>query len=247
MCLEEKICTFENGIKIAQSSNCFGFGIDAVLLSSFVKARKSDTVVDFGTGNAVIPLLLNGAGKGKSYLALEIQDESIALANKSIELNNAQDKIKVIKADMKHAVSLLGHNFAEVVVTNPPYYAVDSGVNNDNSKLSIARHEVLCNLDDIVKNALGILKGNGSFFMIHRSNRLGEIINTISKYNGQVKRLCFIYPSIDKESNLVLIEARPFAKSDLIVEPPIIVYQKNDKNQNVYTEQVEQLRRSMLL
>ena len=238
------ICTLDNGLKVIQSEEGFGFGIDAVLLSYFAKAKSKDRVVDLGTGNGIIPLLMANKGKGGSFTALEIQESSASMAEENVRLNSMEGLISVVKGDIKEAVKLFGHNYADVVVSNPPYFSSSEGEPNPNDALSISRHEVLCCLDDVVKNALGILKGNGTFFMIHRPSRLGDIFESVRKNRGEVKSLLMVYPKEGKDANLVLLEIKPFARPGLKVMGPLYVY--NNKKTKEYSETMEQIRHNMI-
>ena len=236
------ICTLDNGIRLEQDKKGFGYGIDAIVLSYFARAKKGDLVVDLGTGNAVVPLLMEHCHKGSSFIGIEIQTEAVDNALKSVELNNRQDKVKVLQCNIKDSVSTLGYNLADVVVSNPPYFAVKSGSANYRDSLSFARHEVLCTLEDVIRNALGILKCNGVFYMVHRPDRLQEIFVLSQKYKAQVKRIRLVYPSSDSNANIVLVEIRPNARQGLIIEPPLIVYDKESR----YTQSMEDIRTVML-
>lgn len=239
-------CSVGKGVKVLQDESAFKFGIDALLLANFTKAKRTDTVIDLGTGNGIIPLLLYANKKGHIFKALEIQDSAVELAEESVRLSGASNAISVIKGDIKDCKSIFGANYADVVVSNPPYYDCLSGCGNICRELEIARHEVLCSLDDVISSALSVLKGNGAFYMIHRAERLQEIFCICSKYRSAVKRMQLVYPSADKEANLVLVEIRPFAKNGIRIESPLIVYQKDQNSKNIYTIDVEQIRQSML-
>ncbi len=232
---QERIDDLEcKGYKIIQDQKRFCFGIDAVLLSGFAKVRKGDKAVDLGTGTGIIPLLLHAKTEGKSYVALEIQEESADMARRSVMLNDLTDDIKVITGDIKDASSLLGTSSFNVVTCNPPYMIGQHGIQNEVDALTIARHEILCNFDDVAREASRLLKVKGRFYLIHRPFRLPELFETLKKYHLEPKTMRLVYPFVDKEPNMVLIECIKGAKERLNVEKPLIVYDAPGK----YTDEI---------
>ncbi len=223
-----------NGYKIIQNKDKFCFGMDAVLLSEFTKVKGGEDVLDLGTGTGVIPILLEAKTKGRHFTGLEIQAESADMAIRSVELNNLQDKIDIVCGDIKEASHFFGKGKYDVVTSNPPYMNDLHGLKNPEEQKAIARHEVKCTLDDVVREAAAVLKPSGRFCMVHRPHRLVEIINTFSKYKLEPKRLRLVYPYIDREANMVLIEGVRGGKSMIKVEKPLIVYEENGS----YTEEV---------
>ena len=229
--------TLFNGLQILQDSECFMYGIDAVLLADFASPliHKNDSVIDLGCGNGIIPLLLSKMTAATSITGLEIQAGSADLANQSVRLNQLENRIKIENADLKNVSSIFNKHSFNVVCTNPPYMLATQGKCNPNEAKSIARHEVLCNLEDVICSAEYLLATHGKFFMIHRPSRLPEILSLLLKYGMEPKRLRLIHPSSDKNANLVLVEARKNAGSELKVEPPLFVYSQK----NVYSDEVQ--------
>lgn len=223
-----------NGYKIIQNPEKFCFGMDAVLLSSFAEIRKGESCVDLGTGTGIIPILMEAKYGGESYTALEIQPESADMARRSVEYNNLQDKISIIDGDIKEASALLGKAKFDVVTSNPPYMNDNHGLKNPDLPKAIARHEVLCTLEDVVREAKNLLKPGGRFYMVHRPHRLIEIITSLKANGMEPKRMRMVHPYAAKEANMVLIESVRGGKSMLKMEAPIIVY----KEVNVYTDEI---------
>ena len=225
------------GYKIIQNTKKFCFGIDAVLLSGFAKAKKGDKVVDLGTGTGILPILMEAKTDAESFVAIDIQPESVEMANRSVMMNNQQDKIKIIEGDIKTASSDLGAGMYDVVTSNPPYMTNSHGLVNPDEAKAIARHELKCNLEDVVREASKLLKVGGKFYMVHRPFRLIEIINMCTKYKLEPKRIRFVHPYVDKEPNMVLIEAAKGGKSMVKIEKPLVVY----KDVNVYTDEIHEI------
>ncbi len=223
-----------NHYKIIQNPEKFCFGMDAVLLSGFAKVKEGESVLDLGTGTAIIPILLEAKTKGEKFVGLEIQEESADMARRSVMLNHLEDKISIITGDIKEANHLFKPASFDVITSNPPYMDHHHGLVNPNMPKAIARHELLCNLDDVVGQASKLLKPNGRFYMVHRPFRLTDIILTMKKYNLEPKRMKLVYPYIDKEPNMVLIEGLRGGKPMIKVDPPLIVY----KEPNVYTQEI---------
>jgi tRNA1Val (adenine37-N6)-methyltransferase len=213
------------GYQIIQQPKGFCFGIDAVLLSDFAKVKEGEEVLDLGCGTGILPLLLAGKTKGKHFTGLEIQEDSICMAKRSVQLNQLQERISIIHGDIKEARHILEPAFFDVIITNPPYMLPNQGFKNQNNQKTIARHEILCTIDDILKASMELLLDRrGRFYMIHRPLRLGEIITKMSQYKIEVKRLQFVHPDLDKEPTMALIEGLRGGKVGLIVEPPLVMY-----------------------
>jgi tRNA1Val (adenine37-N6)-methyltransferase len=223
-----------NGYRIIQNPEKFCFGMDAVLLSGFARVKDGARVLDMGTGTGIIPILLE-AKTGASHLTgLEIQEESADMARRSVKLNGIGDKVDIVTGDIKEADKIFDLASFDVITCNPPYMIGQHGLTNPDAPKAIARHEVLCTLDDVVRNAARLLKPGGSFFMVHRPFRLAEIINVMTDYKLEPKRMQLVYPYIDKEPNMVLIEGCRGGKPRMTVEKPLIVY----KEQGVYTDEI---------
>lgn len=223
-----------NGYKIIQNPKKFCFGMDAVLLSGFAKVLPGEHLVDLGTGTGIIPILLEAKSKGELFTGLEIQEKSADMARRSISLNNIDDKVKIIIGDIKESSNIFKKNSIDVVTSNPPYMTAKHGLTNNDESKSIARHEILCTLRDLIRETSLILKPGGRFYIVHRPFRLVEILNTLSEYKLEPKRMRMVHPFIDKEPNMVLIECIKGGKSMLKVEAPLVVY----KEINVYTDEI---------
>lgn len=222
------------GYRIIQNPKNFCFGIDAVLLSAFAQIKKDEVALDLGTGSGIIPILLAAKTKGTHFTGLEIQSESADMAKRSIYLNELEDKVSIVEGDIKEAKTLFKGNQFDVVTSNPPYMNTNHGLVSQETPVAIARHELLCTLDDVVKAASDCLRVGGRFYMVHRPHRLVEIITTCTKYKLEPKRLRMVQPYEGKEPNMVLIECAKCGGSMIKVEPPLIVY----KDKNIYTQEL---------
>ena len=214
-----------NGYKIIQNPQKFCFGMDAVLLSGFARARKGDVVLDMGTGTGIIPILMEAKTEAAHLTGLEVQEESADMARRSVSLNGLSDKIDIVTGDIKEADKYFASASFDVITCNPPYMIGQHGIANPDAPKAIARHEILCTLEDVVKQAAKLLKPGGNFYMVHRPFRLAEIITLMVQYKLEPKRMQLVYPYVDKEPNMVLIEGCRGGKSRMTVEKPLIVYQ----------------------
>ena len=215
-----------NGYQIIQNPEKFCFGMDAVLLSGFAGAKKGDMVLDMGTGTGIIPILMEAKTEAGHLTGLEIQEESADMARRSVALNGLSEKIDIVTGDIKEAGRIFRSASFDVITCNPPYMIGRHGLTNPDAPKAIARHEVLCTLEDVASQAAKLLKPGGHFFMVHRPFRLAEIITTLVKYKLEPKRMQLVYPFVDKEPNMVLIEAVRGGKSRMTVEKPLIVYKE---------------------
>ncbi len=223
-----------NGYQIIQNVKKFCFGMDAVLLSGFAKVKPGENVLDLGTGTGIIPILLEAKTEGNHFTGLEIQEESADMAGRSVALNRLLDKINIVTGDIKEASKIFGAASFDVVTSNPPYMNDNHGITNPELPKAIARHEILCTLEDVIREAARVLRPGGRFYMVHRPFRLVEIINTLSAYKLEPKRMKFVHPFQDKEPNMVLIESIKGGGSMIKVEAPLVVY----KEPNVYTDEI---------
>lgn len=223
-----------NGLKIIQKTDGFCFGMDAVLLSGFANVKRGENVLDMGTGTGIIPLLLSAKTEGKHFTALEIQEKIAKMAARSVAMNHLEDKIEIVNGDIKEASRIFGAASFDVVTTNPPYMNDAHGLKNPTEVKAISRHEVLCTLEDVVREGAKVLKSGGRMYMVHRPHRLIEIITAMKQYKMEPKRMCMVHPFKDKEANMVLIEAVKGGGSWLKMEAPIIVY----KEPGVYTDEI---------
>mgnify|MGYP000168780536 CR=1 FL=1 len=199
--------------------------MDAVLLTGFAHARERDTMLDLGTGTGIIPLLMEAKYHCSHLTGLEIQEESADMARRSVALNDLQDRIDIVTGDIKEADQIFPAASFDCITCNPPYMIGQHGLTNPEEPKAIARHEVLCTLEDVVSRTAKLLKPGGHFYMVHRPFRLAEIMTMLVKYKLEPKRMQLVYPYIDKEPNMVLIEAVRGGRSRMTVEKPLIVYQ----------------------
>ena len=222
-------------LKIIQNSQGFCFGIDAILLSDFAKdMKKSELVVDLCTGTGVIPILLAGKTEAKKIIGVEIQEECADMAKRSVALNNLENRVEIINVDLKLLKNVIPSATVDVVTVNPPYMKKGTGVINEKNAIIISKHEVSCTLEDVIKEAARLLKFNGEFYMIHKSERIADVFCTMRKYKIEPKRVRFVYPQVDKPSNLVLVEGTRSGKEFLKHEKPLIVYKENKE----YTDEI---------
>ena len=241
-----------NGYGIIQSESNFRFGMDAVLLSGFARVKRSETAVDLGTGTGIIPILLEAKTEGSAFYGLEIQPEMAEMAGRSVLLNGLENKVHIINGDICELLNrdnreseeagdiselkrLLGR--VNVVTSNPPYMKAQHGLQNPEDAKAIARHEVKCSLSDVCEAASRLLCHGGRFYMVHRPLRLPEIITEMKRFNLEPKRIKPVYPFIDKEANMILIEAVKNASPECRFEKPIIVYKEPGK----YTDEIYDL------
>ena len=223
-----------NNYKIIQNTKKFCFGMDAVLLSGFAKVLPGERVLDLGTGTGIIPILLEAKTEGKHFTGLEIQEDSADMARRSVALNGLEHKIDIVIGDIKGASAYFGLASFDVITSNPPYMNHGHGLVNPGDAKAIARHEILCTLEDVIGEASRLLKTNGRFYLVHRPFRLVEIINKLTAYKLEPKRMKLVHPYVDKEPNMVLIECVKGGKAMLKVEAPLIVY----KEPGVYTDEI---------
>ncbi len=218
-----------NGLKIIQDPERFCFGMDAVLLSGFANAKEGDRVLDLGTGTGIIPILMSAKTKARELIGLEIQEESADMARRSVRLNDLEDKVKIVQGDIKEAGQIFDAASFDVVTSNPPYMINSHGLQNPDAPKAIARHEVCCSLEDVVAAAAKCLKSGGKFYMVHRPFRLAEIMVVMHEYKLEPKRMQLVYPFVDKEPSMVLIEGARGGKSRITVEKPLIIYEAPGK------------------
>ncbi|MCC8030079.1 MAG: tRNA1(Val) (adenine(37)-N6)-methyltransferase [Lachnospiraceae bacterium] len=223
-----------NGYRIIQNPQKFCFGMDAVLLSGFAEVKRGAVCLDLGCGNGIIPLLLSAKTEGRQFTGLEIQPYSADLARRSVALNHLEDKIQIVEGDIRNASNLFGASSFDVVTANPPYMTGSHGLTNRDEEKTIARHEVLCTLEDVVRESAALLVPGGHFFMVHRPFRLAEIISLMVRYRVEPKRLRLVYPYADREPNMVLVGGTRGARPRMTVEKPLIVY----REPGVYTDEI---------
>jgi tRNA1(Val) A37 N6-methylase TrmN6 len=225
-------------LRIIQSPSVFAFSLDAVLLANFAYMPiQKGNIVDLCTGNGVIPLLLSKRTKGH-IIGIEIQKRIYSMAKRSVEYNHLEKQIDIIHGDIKDAPNQLGYSKYDVVTCNPPYFPTPSAEEiNKNEHLAIARHEIYCTLEDVIRVSSQLLKQGGKAAFVHRPGRLLDIVTLMRQYRLEPKRLRFVYPKLGKEANTILIEGIKDGSPDLKVLPPLIVY--NDNNE--YTEETKRI------
>lgn len=223
-----------NGYFLIQNPEKFCFGMDAVLLSGFAKVKPKERAIDLGTGTGIIPILLEAKTKGEHFTGLEIQPESADMARRSVVLNGLEEKIEIVEGDIKQASTLFGASSFHVVTSNPPYMTAQHGLTNEAEAKTIARHEVLCSLEDVIRESSRLLMPGGRMYMVHRPFRLAEIISLMVQYKVEPKRMQLVHPYADKEPNMVLIEGLRGGKPRMTVERPLVVYQEPGK----YTDEI---------
>lgn len=223
-----------NGYRIIQKKGGFCFGMDAVLLSGFARVREGGAALDLGTGTGIIPILLEAKTEGRYFAGLEIQEEFAEMAARSVRLNGLEGRVEIVRGDLREASRIFGRASFDVVTSNPPYMNDSHGLKNPELPKAIARHEVLCTLEDVCREAAALLKPGGSFFMVHRPHRLAEIISTLKAHKLEPKRMKLVHPFVDRDANMVLLEAVRGGRSMMKVEAPVIVY----REPGVYSEEI---------
>lgn len=226
-----------NGLRIIQKSKTFRFGVDAVLLSDFANVKKNYRVMDLCTGTGIVPLLLLGKYNPSFIAGVEIQQGMAEMASRSVQLNEVDEKIKIYQEDLKNTEFLKSIGRFDVVTVNPPYKLANTGIVNPSDKMAIARHEVMCNLEDVIAASRTLLKDNGRLFMVHRPERLADILELMRKYKIEPKRIRMVYPNTKKAANIVLVEGQRDGGIFLKWEPPLFVY--NDEGE--YSEEINKI------
>ena len=217
------------GLKIIQKRNGFKFGVDAVLLSDFAIIKNKDKIVDLCTGTGIIPFLLIGKYNPSEIVGVEIQQEMVDISNRSAELNSVCEKVRFVNIDLKNQNDIKALGRFDVVTVNPPYKLNNSGIINPSDNIAIARHEIECNIDDVINATRILLKDNGRMYMVHRPDRLIDILVTMRKYKIEPKRIRMVHPNPSKAPNIVLIEGQRDGGSFLKWDPPLYVYDNNGK------------------
>ena len=226
-----------NGLSVIQNHGLFCFGMDAVLLSGYAKAYKGDRVMDLCTGNGIIPILMSAKTEGDFFYGMEIQSLSADMARRSVRLNSLEEKIDIIEGDIKEAGIYFDAASFDVVTSNPPYMIQGHGIAEKSDSKAIAKHEILCSLEDVVSAASYLLKNGGRLYMVHRPFRLADIFEAMRRHGIEPKRMKLVYPDAGKDPTMVLIEARKGGKPYLNVEKPLIIYGPDGK----YTEEITEI------
>ncbi len=226
------------GLKVIQNKNSFCFGVDSVLLSDFAKEiKRNSIVVDIGTGTGIIGLLLCKKTNLRKIYGVEIQKDVADMAKRSVRLNQLEDKFEIINCDICQILDFLEPNLVDCVVTNPPYKKANTGFKNEDETQTIARHEVKCTLEDVVQQASKLLKDKGEFYMVHRAERLVDIMCLLRKYRLEPKKVRFVHSKPKEKPNLILVKAIKFANSFLKISEPLVIYDENGNE----TEEIRQI------
>ena len=225
------------GIRLIQKKEAFRFGVDAVLLANFAKIKKGYKVIDLCSGTGIIPFILAGKTGAEKITGVEIQEEMVDMAKRTAEINNLQDKVSFLNLDLKNLDGLSGLEKADVVTVNPPYKLKNSGIINTDDKNAIARHEICCTFEDVVLAAKAVLMHNGRMFIIHRPDRLIDVLCTMRKHKIEPKQIRLVHPNHTKAPNMVLIEGQNNGGAFLKWIPPLYVY---DLKGN-YTEEINNI------
>ena len=223
-----------SNLKIIQHPGVFCFGMDAVLLSGYVSVKKNEVALDLCTGQGIIPILLTAKTSGKHFTGIEIQEGIADMARRSVILNHLEEKVDIICADIKDALDFYKSGSFDVITVNPPYMIGNHGLKNNSETKTIARHEIKTTLNDVLDISKRLLRTNGRLYMVHRPFRLAEIMHSMVERKLEPKRMRFVYPFIDKEPNMVLIEAIKGGNSRVTVEKSLIIYGKDGK----YTQEI---------
>ncbi len=237
---EERIDDLQlNGLRLIQNPDWFCFGVDAVLLADYAakNIKKGSRVLDLCCGNGIIPLLLSQKSKAESLIGLEIQEPVAEMANRSVLLNRLESKIQIKTGDLKDAPEYFGRSSFQYITCNPPYKEAGGGLTNQADTAALARHEISCTLEDVVRVSSIILEPLGKLCMIHRPERLVELICFMRQYGLEPKRLRFVHPYPDKTATMILLEAVRGGKPKLFLDPPLYIY----RSVGVYSEEIDHI------
>ncbi|MGB5823489.1 MAG: tRNA1(Val) (adenine(37)-N6)-methyltransferase [Proteocatella sp.] len=231
-----------NGYKIIQSNDGFKFGIDAVLIANFCRLKNGEVGVDLGTGTGIIPIIIAAKSNASKIYGIEIQEEVADMASRSVELNDLTSKIEIIHDDIKNKSQLFAKASMDFVVSNPPYFQTNT-LQSENVKKHISRHEVKCNLSDIIETASYLLKPNKPFFMIHRPDRLVDLIEIARLSKMEPKEIRFVHPNTAKAPNLVMIKYVKSGNKGIKMLAPLYVYNED----GVYSDEINRIYSSITL
>jgi tRNA1(Val) A37 N6-methylase TrmN6 len=234
---DECLDDLQNGYMLIQKNNTFKFGVDAVLLADFAEIKKSEHVLEMGTGTGIIPILLHAKKQPASITALEIQEDMADMARRSIKYNKLEERISILHMDLKEAPERLGKAKYDCVVTNPPYVKREAGINNPEESKAIARFEIACTLQDVVSTAKELLQPGGKLFMVHRADRLADIVYEMRNQGIEPKRIRFVHSNAGKRPHLILIEGTRGGRPELKFMDPLYIY--DDKGE--YTAEIHRI------
>ncbi|MBS5951963.1 MAG: tRNA1(Val) (adenine(37)-N6)-methyltransferase, partial [Clostridium sp.] len=226
-----------DNLYLIQKKQGFRFGIDAVLLSNFANVKNKHRVIDLCTGTGIVPFLIYGKYKPKEVVGIEIQEDMVEMAIRSSKYNEIEDVVSFKNADLKDLKYLSSLGTFDVLTVNPPYKLNNSGIVNLDDKLAIARHEIMCSLEDVIVASRKLLKDNGRIFIVHRPERLIDIFELMRKYKIEPKRVQMVQPNINKAPNIVLVEGQRDGGAYLKWEKPIYVYNED----GTYSEEINKI------
>lgn len=222
------------GIHVIQKKEGFRFGVDAVLLGNFAKVKNNSSVIDLCTGTGIVPFILAGKTNAKNITGIEIQEEFVEMAERSVEFNKLEERVNFINGDLKNLALLKKLPKVEVLTVNPPYKLQNSGIINLHDKNAIARHEICCTLEDVIIASRILLKDNGRMYMVHRPDRLVDIVTLMRKHKIEPKRIRMVHPSAGKAPNIVLVEGQRDGGAFLKWDDPLYVHTEDGG----YTEEI---------
>lgn len=225
------------GLRLIQKKEGFRFGVDAVLLANFAKVKRGMRVIDLCTGTGIIPFIIAGKTEASSITGIEIQEEFVEMANRSVKINDLGDRVSFINGDLKDEKNIKTIEKANVITVNPPYKLANSGILNPTDKMAVARHEVCCTLEDVIVASRRLLKDNGRLYMVHRPERLADILCLMRKHKIEPKTIRMVHPNTKKAPNIVLVEGQRDGGAFLKWEPPLYVY--NDEGG--YSEEIDRI------
>ena len=223
--------------KIIQKKDGYKFGVDAVLLSNFVEVKKDECVIDLGTGSGVIPVLLAGKTNAKSITGIEIQNDIAEMAKRSILLNNIEKRVNIVCGDIRNFESEFKGMQFDVGVSNPPYMNAGGGLVNPLEAKAVSRHEIMCTLEDVISCASRIIKENGRFYLVHRPERLVDIVMLSRKHSLEPKYLKAIHPYPGKNANIILMKMVKGGKPMLKIAEPLYIYSEKGR----YSEEINKI------
>lgn len=231
------------GLKIIQKKNGFRFGLDAVLLADFTDVRKNGKAIDLGAGTGIVSILLAGKTHARCVKGLEIQSHLAAMAQRSVRLNSLEDRVEILQGDIKNAVEYFGPSGFDAVATNPPYMNKGGGLLNPSDTKAVSRHELLCTLEDVIRVSSKLLCPGGVFSMVHRPERLADIVFSMRTYGIEPKFMRFVHPAAAKKPNLLLVKGTRGGRPLLKVLEPLYVYNSNglfsDEINKIYQREVK--------
>ncbi len=227
-----------DGLKIIQNPSQFCFGVDAVLLAYFAAQgiKKWARVLDLCSGNGIIPILLTHKSAAEHITGLEIQSAVAEMAGRSVALNRLEAQIDIVCGDLRHGSEIFGRSSFHNITCNPPYKENGGGIKNKFDVSAIARHEIMCNLEDVIKVSAELLTPGGKLALIHRPERLADIFWHMRNNKIEPKRLRMVHPSYGKTATMVLVEGAYCGRPKLFLEPPLYIHKSDGSG---YTEEID--------